>query len=128
MLGRSGASRPVVTPAVPAPEDRPSATALTLLTIVGDSAKVDGKFDVADSINIECKVGGELKVGKQLLIGEKGVVNATVRTVDAIIQGVFEGTMVATGNVEIAATGRVTANIETDSLVSPRAGSSTATS
>jgi cytoskeletal protein CcmA (bactofilin family) len=114
MLGRAGPLKPV---AAPAAEERRPANAMTLLAIMGDSSRVEGKFDIADSIHIECAVGGELKVGKQLVIGEKGVVNAKVQTVDAIIQGVYEGTMVATGNVEITATGRVTANIETDSLV-----------
>ncbi len=34
--------------------------------------------------------------------------------------GHCEGNMVATGNVEIAASGRVSGNIETDSLVIPQ--------
>ena len=93
-----------------------------LLTIVGSSAKLEGKFEIADSIQIECEVGGELTVGGKLVIGEKGVVNANVQTVDAIIMGVYEGNMVATGNVEIAETGRVTGNIETDSLVISKGG------
>jgi cytoskeletal protein CcmA (bactofilin family) len=62
-------------------------------------------------------VGGELRVGGKLVIGEKGVVNATVETVDAVIRGHYDGNMTATGNVEIAATGRVSGNIKTDSLV-----------
>ena len=61
-------------------------------------------------------------VGGKLVIGEKGVVNANVQTVDAIVMGVYEGNMVATGNVEIAETGRVTGNIETDSLVISKGG------
>src|SRR6266852_1350728 len=95
---------------------------ITLLTIVGEQAKMDGKFDIADSIQIECEVNGELNVGGKLVIGEKGVVNANVQTVDAVIMGVYEGNMVATGNVAIAETGRVTGNIETDSLVISQGG------
>jgi len=96
---------------------------VTLLTVVGATAKLEGKFEVADSIHIECEIGGELTVGGQLVIGEKGVVNANVQTVDAIIRGAYEGTMVATGTVEITATGRVNGNIETDSLVISKGGS-----
>ena len=106
-----------------APEERRPATPVTLLTVVGAAAKMEGKFEVADSIHIECEVGGELNVGGQLVIGEKGVVNANVQTVDAIIRGAYEGTMVATGTVEITATGRVNGNIETDSLVISKGGS-----
>lgn len=88
-----------------------------LLTIVGSDARLEGKFEIANSIQVECEVVGELRVGERLVIGERGVVNATVHTVDALIMGHFDGNMVATGEVEIAATGRVSGNIQTDSLV-----------
>ncbi|MFQ5899917.1 MAG: polymer-forming cytoskeletal protein [Candidatus Methylomirabilia bacterium] len=94
----------------------------SLLTIVGDRARLEGKFEITDSIQIECEVGGELRVGGRLVIGDGGIVRADVETVDAIIQGQYEGNMVATGNVEIAATGRVSGNIETDSLVISKGG------
>src|SRR2546423_13284269 len=83
---------------------------ITLLTVVGEHARMEGKFDITDSIQVECEVGGELNVGGKLVIGEKGVVNANVQTVDAIIMGVYEGNMIATGNVE------------TDSLVISKGG------
>ncbi len=97
-------------------------TPMTLLTVVGDHARMEGKFDIADSIQIECEVGGELNVGGKLVIGQKGVVTADVKTVDAIVMGQYEGNMVATGNVEITATGRVSGNIHTDSLVISKGG------
>ncbi len=99
-----------------------SAPAGTLLTVLGAKAKVDGKFDIADSIEVECEIGGELKIGGKLVIGENGVVRADVETVDCIVRGTYEGKMVATGSVEIATTGRVNGNIETDSLVIQRGG------
>lgn len=93
-----------------------------LLTIRGDHAKIEGKFQIADSIEIQCEVGGELDVGGKLVIGDRGVVRADVRTVDAVIMGVYEGNMIATGDVEIASTGRVMGNIKTDSLVINKGG------
>jgi len=119
MLGRSASQK--ATHASSADDGR-SGVPVTLLTVMGDSAKMEGKFEVADSIHIECEVGGELIVGGQLVIGEKGVVNANVQTVDAVIQGAYEGNMVASGNVEITSTGRVVGNIETDSLVISKGG------
>jgi cytoskeletal protein CcmA (bactofilin family) len=104
------------------PIKEPTAPPTPLLTVVGDTAKMEGKFQIADSIQIECEVGGELLVGGKLVIGEKGVVNANVETVDAIILGQYDGNMTATGNVEIAATGRVSGNIKTDSLVISKGG------
>jgi cytoskeletal protein CcmA (bactofilin family) len=105
------------------PPQVPTAPTVPLLTIVGDTAKMEGKFEIADSIQIECEMHGDLRVGGQLVIGEKGVVKATVETVDAVIQGHYDGTMTATGNVEIAATGRVNGNIKADSLVITKGGS-----
>ena len=105
------------------PPQVPTAPTVPLLTIVGDTAKMEGKFEIADSIQIECEMHGDLRVGGKLVIGEKGVVTATVETVDAVIQGHYDGTMTATGNVEIAATGRVNGNIKADSLVITKGGS-----
>ncbi len=93
-----------------------------LLTVMGNDAKLEGKFDIADSIQIECEVGGELKVGRKLIIGQRGSVRADVQTVDAIIHGEYEGNMVATGSVEITPTGRADGNIETNSLVISKGG------
>jgi len=94
----------------------------SLLTIVGESARIEGKFDIADSIQIECEIGGELSIGHKLVISEKGVVRASVKTVDAVIHGTYEGTMIATGEVEITSTGHVNGQIETDSLVIAKGG------
>src|SRR5438105_9017763 len=105
-----------------APPTESKPTSITLLTVVGEHARMEGKFDITDSIQIECEVGGELNVGGKLVIGQKGVVNANVQTVDAIIMGHYEGNMVATGNVEITDSGRVTGNITTDSLVISKGG------
>jgi cytoskeletal protein CcmA (bactofilin family) len=111
----------VVAPAIEHREAGKPAS-MTLLTVVGEHARFEGKFDITDSIQIECEIAGEMNVGGKLVIGEKGVVSANVQTVDAIIMGQYEGNMVATGNVEIAETGRVTGNITTDSLVISKGG------
>ncbi len=96
------------------PHEDNSPVSTTLLTIAGNSAKIEGKFDITDSIQIECEIGGELKVGGKLVIDHKGAVRADVQTVDAIIHGEYEGNMVATGSVEITPTGRADGNIETN--------------
>ncbi len=93
-----------------------------LLTVMGNAATLEGKFNIDGSIEIECEVGGELKVGKKLVIGQRGSVHADVQTVDAIIHGEYEGNMMATGSVEITPTGRAAGNIETNSLVISKGG------
>ena len=120
MFGQQKSSQKTLVPG--APENGKPSVPTTLLTVVGDQARMEGKFDIADSIQIECEIGGELAVGGKLVIGEKGVVHADAKTVDAIIMGHYEGNMVATGNVEITETGRVSGNIQTDSLVISKGG------
>ena len=120
MFGQQKSSQKTLVPG--APENGKPSVTTTLLTVVGDQARMEGKFDIADSIQIECEIGGELSVGGKLVIGEKGVVHADAKTVDAIIMGHYEGNMVATGNVEITETGRVSGNIQTDSLVISKGG------
>ena len=93
-----------------------------LLAVFGSSARLEGKFTIADSIEIECEVAGEINVEGKLVVGENGVVQANVHTVDALIMGLYEGDMVATGEVEVTDTGRVSGNIETDSLVISKGG------
>ena len=93
-----------------------------LLTVFGSSARLEGKFTIADSIEIECEVAGEINVEGKLVVGKNGIVQANVHTVDALIKGQYEGDMVATGDVEITDTGRVSGNIETDSLVISKGG------
>lgn len=102
--------------------DGSSSVSATLLGVTGSAAKLEGKFDITDSIEIECEVGGELRVGGRLVIGQRGCVRADVHTVDAIIHGEYAGNMVATGSVDITPTGRVDGNIKTNSLVISRGG------
>ncbi len=101
--------------------ERGRANGFTLLTILGPRAKVEGTFEITD-VQIDCEVAGELNVEGKLVIGESGVVHADVQTVDAVVRGQYEGNMVATGEVEITATGRVSGNIKTESLVISEGG------
>jgi len=117
---QKGAQKPEGHPA--SENGQPAGPVIPLLSVVGERARMEGKFDIADSIQVECEVGGEMNVGGKLVIGEKGVVNANVQTVDAIIKGHYQGNMIATGNVEITDSGRVTGNITTDSLVISKGG------
>ncbi len=89
----------------------------TLLTIVGDKAKIEGKLDVSQSIEIGCEIIGELIVDGQMVIQKEGSVSADVTTTDAKIIGKFEGNLKGTGKVEITETGVVDGNIKTDSLI-----------
>ena len=99
-----------------------SSDARTLLTVQGDMAKIDGKFTISQSIEIDCEIKGELEVKGELIIQENGFISADVKTTDAVIIGRYEGNMEASGNVEIKETGVVTGNIKTDSLIINKGG------
>jgi cytoskeletal protein CcmA (bactofilin family) len=114
---------PTARPLPPVSMDSREKSNAQLLSIVGPDARIEGRFEIADSIQIECEIGGELEVGGRLVIGTNGIVHADVQTVDAVIMGHFEGRLVATGNVEITETGQVSGNIQTDSLVISKGGS-----
>jgi len=94
----------------------------TLLTITGDSAVLDGKFKISQSIEIDCELRGKLTVDKKLTIRQNGFVSADVKTIEAEIIGKYEGNMEATGNVEIKETGFAMGNIKTDSLIINKGG------
>ena len=70
----------------------------------------------------DCLAAAQMTVGGRLVIGQSGIVHADIHTVDMVVMGTYEGNLVATGNVEITATGKVTGNIETDSLVIAKGG------
>ncbi|MGM0366764.1 MAG: bactofilin family protein [Actinomycetota bacterium] len=94
----------------------------TLLTISGDTAKVEGKFTVSESIEIDCEVSGELEVDGEIIIQKSGHVNADVKTINAQVIGKYEGNMEASGNVEIKETGEISGNVKTDSLIINKGG------
>jgi cytoskeletal protein CcmA (bactofilin family) len=94
----------------------------TLLTIIGDKAKIDGKFKISKSIEIDCEIKGQLDVNGQIIIQKNGFVSADVKTIDAEIIGKYDGNMSASGNVEIKETGVVSGNIKTDCLIINKGG------
>lgn len=93
-----------------------------LLTIRGENATIEGKLVVSNIIEIDCAVKGDLLVQGQIVIQKNGFVNANVKTVDATVIGHYEGTMEATGIVEVKDTGVVAGNIKTDSLIIAKGG------
>ena len=93
-----------------------------LTAFIDEASEIEGKYTFSGTVMLNGRFTGEISSNDTLIIGEKGVVNANVQTVDAIIKGHYQGNMIATGNVEITDSGRVTGNITTDSLVISKGG------
>lgn len=103
------------------------ATTPALLVIRGTGARLEGRFDIEESIEVQCQVTGELRVGGTIVIGEQGEVSADITTVNAVILGSYTGNLKASGSIEIAATGRVSGTLESDELVIAKGGVFTGT-
>src|SRR2546428_5024721 len=88
-----------------APDGGKPATPVPLLTVVGDHARMEGKFEIADSIQIECEVGGELNVGVKLVIGGEGAVNARPQTGGRAVTGRHQGHTVGARPAVVTETG-----------------------
>ena len=104
------------------PNARPTTQSPAILAVRGGSARLEGKFDIEESIEVQCELKGELNVGGTMIIGERGAVSADVKTVNAIILGTYSGNLVASGSIEIAASGRVSGTLESNELVIAKGG------
>lgn len=76
------------------------------LTIIAEGVEVEGKVHSHGSIRIDGKIIGEIIAEKDFVIGKEGVVQAGVKTTNAVVSGNFNGEMIASGEVEITSTGR----------------------
>ena len=88
-------------------------------TINDPNARIEGRFETTETIEIGCEVTGEITAGR-LVIAESGNVSAAVRAGDVVIEGAFEGDIVASGTVELHSTGRLRGKVTTDSLIIAR--------
>jgi cytoskeletal protein CcmA (bactofilin family) len=81
------------------------------LTVIAEGVTIDGKINSPGSTRIDGTVKGDIISDKEVIIGKEGKVNAKVQTRNAVIAGSFNGEMNATGEVEIAATGKFIGNL-----------------
>lgn len=80
-------------------------------TLVGANAKIDGDIAFRGGLRIDGAVKGNVAVsyedGGVLCVGEQGSIVGDVRVNDLILDGAIEGTVFATGRVEIRSAGRI---------------------
>jgi len=93
------------------------------LTVVAEGVRIDGKIYSKGSTRIDGIFYGEVATEKELVIGRSGEVSAIIQTNNAVIAGNFKGNMIASGEVEIASTGRFTGNLtQKDALLTIEKG------
>jgi cytoskeletal protein CcmA (bactofilin family) len=93
------------------------------LTVIAEGVFVEGKISSMGATRVDGRVKGEITSEKEFIIGKEGKVEANVKTSKATIAGSFNGEMIASGEVEITATGKFVGNLtQKDALLTIQKG------
>lgn len=93
------------------------------LTVIAEGVFVEGKITSMGATRVDGRVKGEITSEKEFIIGKEGKVEASVKTSKATIAGSFNGEMIASGEVEITATGKFVGNLtQKDALLTIQKG------
>ena len=86
------------------------------VTIVADGCKIEGYIETSGTLTIYGSLAGTIKCNSlEMFRGSK--VYATVEAANVIVAGFFEGEIVCTGRLMIAATGKIIGRASYGSLV-----------
>ncbi len=85
-------------------------------TVIGSTVKVDGNFVGSGDVSVEGHVAGTLKTSKNLRVGQSAVVKADVEAANVLVAGEIRGHVVCKGKVELASTGKIFGNVDTQSI------------
>jgi cytoskeletal protein CcmA (bactofilin family) len=102
----SPGARPTMQGAAGRPTGRAEAGEKRVLQL-GKGISIQGSVTEAERIVIDGTMESQLLQCQELAISHSGVFKGEVQVEDADIAGVFDGTLTATGNLIIRATGRV---------------------
>jgi cytoskeletal protein CcmA (bactofilin family) len=86
-------------------------------TIVALGDHVDGQLRSREGVRIIGSFAGTIESDSYVRMGEQATVKADVTADEIVVAGEYEGTLVARGRLEIAATGRIKGSIETPRLM-----------
>lgn len=90
-----------------------AAPADATISIIGSGMSVVGDITTEGIIRIEGQVLGTIRAGKSVILGPAGRIEGDIVTDDAVIGGTVNGSIDATGRVELQSTSRVTGEIRT---------------
>jgi len=88
-----------------------------LTAFIDEGSEIEGKYTCAGTVMVNGKFHGEIDSHDTLIIGEKGVVNASVRTGTLIVSGELVGNVVALERVELRGGARVFGDVEAPVVV-----------
>ena len=76
-------------------------------TVIGKDTVFNGTINGKDVIRIDGKLEGNITSQNDVVVGEGGHVSAEIKAKNITVAGQFEGTLEASGRVEIKRTGKV---------------------
>jgi cytoskeletal protein CcmA (bactofilin family) len=79
---------------------------------VNEGTEIDGKVTFTGTVLLNGRVRGEIVSNDTLVVGEKGVINATIRSGVVEVAGEVVGNITATERIELLASSRVYGDIE----------------
>jgi cytoskeletal protein CcmA (bactofilin family) len=85
-------------------------------TVIGSTVKVDGNFVGSGDVIVQGHVSGTLKTSKNLQIGPGAIVKADVEAANLLVAGEIRGHVKCSGKIELAASGKIFGNVDTQSI------------
>jgi len=97
---------------------RPAASSRKKLTaFLDEGSDIEGKYTFSGTVLLNGKFQGEIASPDTLIIGERGVVNASVRTGTLVVNGELVGNVHASERVELSGKARVFGDLESPVIV-----------
>ena len=91
---------------------KPSVKHGDLTAFIDEGSEIEGKYTFSGTVLLNGKFHGEIASTDTLIVGEKGVVNANIRTGSVVIKGEVVGNIQATERVELLGSARVFGDLE----------------
>jgi cytoskeletal protein CcmA (bactofilin family) len=88
-----------------------------LTAFIDEASEIDGKFTFSGTVMINGRLRGEIHSNDTLIVGEKGVINASIRSGVVLVSGEVVGNIVGVERVELRGGARVTGDIEAPIVV-----------
>ena len=82
-----------------------------------EASEMEGKYTCAGTVMLDAKFAGEITSKDTLVIGDKAVVHANVRTANLVVRGELVGNVMASEQVVIEASAKVTGDVEAPVIV-----------
>ena len=94
-----------------------AATRKKLTAFLDEGSEIEGKYTFTGTVLLNGKFQGEIASPDTLIIGERGVVNASVRTGTLVVNGELVGNVHASERVELTGRARVFGDLESPVVV-----------